>query len=251
MPTGVHLVSVNEEDEEGKREAPKFEYQSAIGSIMYASVASRPDLAVAMSILSRFNNAPRERHYKAVEVVLRYLRGTCDCKMVMGAAGSNIELHGFCDSDWASDVETRRSTTGYVFFIGSSPVSWCTQRQGTVALSATEAEYMSVSAAAREAVWLRSFLFDVGYPCQAPTKIRCDNKGAVSLTANPIRHRANKHIDIRHHYVRELVDRKKVTIIWTSSQNMVADIMTKPIPKVKFEQWRSVLFGHGIPCREG
>ena len=169
----------------------------------------------------------------------------------MGTAGSNIELHGFCDSDWASDVETRRSTTGYVFFIGSSPVSWCTQRQGTVALSATEAEYMSVSAAAREAVWLRSFLFDVGYPCQAPTKIRCDNKGAVSLTANPIRHRANKHIDIRHHYVRELVDNKKVTIIWTSSQNMVADIMAKPIPKVKFEQWRSVLFGHGVPCREG
>ena len=242
MPVGVPLTSGDEDS----RKVPKFKYQCAVGSLMYAAVTTRPDLAISLSIVSRFSNAPKNKHYRAVEIIFKYLRGTSDNKMVMGAAGTDTELHGFCDSDWASDIDSRKSTTGYIFFIGASPVSWCSQRQNTVALSATEAEYMSISAAAREAVWLRALLYDLGMPCSGPTKIRCDNKGAVALSENPIKHRTNKHIEIRHHYIRELVEQKRVTVIWTTSKSMVADIMTKPLPRVKFERWRNVLMGFGL-----
>ena len=116
-----------------------------------------------------------------------------------------------------------------------------------MALSATEAEYMSVSAASREAVWLRALLFDLCQGARGATIIRCDNRGAVSLTENAIKHKVNKHIDVRHHYVRDLVRRSQIAVMWVTSQNMVADVLTKPLPRNRFERWKQTLLGYRMP----
>lgn len=242
---GAVLRSVTEDGEKVTKWS--FAYQQAIGSIMYAMTGTRPDLASAVSNVSRFANAPGVQHYQAVETILRYLRGTSDLQLVLGTGGNDTTLHGFCDATWASDSDTRKSTTGYIFFLGNSPISWCSQRQHTVALSATEAEYMAISAAARECVWLRSLLSDLSLRCSGPTVVRCDNRGAVCLSENPVKHRANKHIDVRHHYVRDLVMQGQLAVVWTSSEDMVADVLTKALPRSRYEKWKGVLLGYGIP----
>ena len=139
-------------------------YQSIVGKFMYAMIATRPDLAFAVSTLGRFNSAPEKLHLEAVKKTLRYLRWTLDIGLtysptyndkLIGYNASNDNLIGFCDSDWAGDPDTRRSTTGYVVMLSNGAISWKSQRQQTVALSSTKPEYMAITEASKEAIWLR------------------------------------------------------------------------------------------------
>uniref|UniRef100_A0A0K8SE75 Retrovirus-related Pol polyprotein from transposon TNT 1-94 n=1 Tax=Lygus hesperus TaxID=30085 RepID=A0A0K8SE75_LYGHE len=224
--------SPHEQIEESMRNVP---YQEAVGSLLFASQVSRPDIAHAVSSVSRFNSNPAPEHWTAVKRILRYIKGTTSMRLEYDGKKPSPIL-GFCDADWANDLEDRRSTTGYVF-LKSGPISWATKRQPTVALSTTEAEYMSASAATQEALWLRGLCEEIQpSDAEGPTMIFIDNQGALNLALNGAYQARTKHIDIRHHFLREKVRSGQLTFRYVSSKDMVADSLTKPLDCEKFQK---------------
>ena len=214
-------------------------YQSMTGSLLYAAMATRPDIAQAVGVLAKFNSKPTELHLTAVKRVFRYLKGTADMCLEYRATGNHVE--GFSDADWASNSEDRRSTTGSVFVLAGGAISWASQRQATVALSTSEAEYMSLCLSTQEAVWLRRLLSDLGVNCSQPTVIHEDNQGAIAIAKNPVGHKRTKHIDIKYHFVREKVLDGTIGLQYCPTEEMLADILTKPIGKERFQRLRTRL----------
>ena len=183
---------------------------------------------------------PGPAHWMGVKRILRYLKGTHDYGLVF-TAGNQDTLLGFSDSDWAGDVVTRRSTSGYVFQLGKSTISWCSKRQQTVAKSSTEAEYVALAMATQEVVWLRRLLSDLRIDISAPTELREDNQGAIDLSRNPKHHGRTKHIDVSFHFTRERIATKEIDVKYVPSTMNLADVMTKPLPRVPFENFRDEL----------
>jgi len=218
----------------------KVRYQSMIGSLLYIAIATRPDISQAVGALSKFNSAPMEAHLTAVKRLFCYLKGTINMSLQFKRM-ENLEIIGFSDADWASDMDNRHSTTGNIFLIAGGPVSWFSQKQKTVALSTAEAEYIALCSASQEALWLRQLLTDIGEHCTQPMTIMEDNQGAIAMTKNPIGHRRTKHIDIKYHFVREQVQRGTLQIKYCCSKEMLADLFTKPLTKGQFEYLRSKL----------
>ena len=165
--------------------------------------------------------------------MLRYLASTADLSLELGGR-EQLSLLGFCDADFAGDLDTRRSTTGYAFMLGRGAVSWSSKRQPTVAVSTTEAEYMSAAYATKEALWLQLLLSELGSTAQTIV-IRADNQGAIRLLKNPVVSQRSKHIDVIYHFVREHVESQEVLFEYVSTHDMVADVLTKPVPKAKHE----------------
>lgn len=223
-------------------------YQRAVGSLMYAMLGTRPDLAFAVSIISRYASNPTDKHIQAVKRIFIYLQGTIDFVLVY--RGELLPLNGFTDADWAGDHDTRRSTSGFTFNVGSGALSWQSKRQPSVALSSCEAEYMSQTQATKEAIWLRALLkeLDEAYESPMATIIHCDNQGAIALAKNPEFHARTKHIGIQHHYVRERVSDGEVELKFVPTEQQIADGLTKALPRDRFEQFRSAL-GLELPKR--
>ena len=212
-------------------------YQQVMGCLTYASTATRPDIAAAVGTLSRYMSNPSKAHWMAVKRILRYLKGTMSYGLKFSDS-ENDKVVGFADADWAGDVDSRCSTSGYVFQIRSSTVSWCSRKQATVAKSTTEAEYVSLSLATQEAIWLRRLMNDLGNRMISPTS---PNQGAIQLSRNPKFHNRTKHIDVCYHFVRERVASNEIVVDYCPTQDMMADIMTKGLPKVTFEKFRNSL----------
>lgn len=214
-------------------------YQSVLGSLNYIMTSTRPDIAYAVSILSQFSSAPQQPHVNALKRVVRYLKGTKDRKLVLGGQitkdkNNPFRLRGYTDADWGNCLDTRRSTTGYIFFLGDGPISWTSKRQHTVALSTCEAEYMALAAGAQEALHLSSLLRSMGFlGSKATIKIYGDNKGSIDLANNEKSHRRSRHIDIRYHFIREKIVRKQIELEHVPTQEMVADGFTKPLGRNK------------------
>ena len=216
-------------------------YRSAVGALMYLMVCTRPDLAAAVGTLSQFAADPCPTHWQALKRVFRYLQGT-PTHGIRFSGSNGGKLTGFSDADWAGDIETRRSTSGYVFTLNDGCISWRSKKQRTVALSSTEAEYMALSEATQEAVWLKSFMCELGeHSTDEPIKIHEDNQGAIALAKNPEFHKRTKHIDIRYHFVREKVEDGQVVLEYCPTHDMLADIMTKPIAAPRFDILRTML----------
>jgi hypothetical protein len=212
-------------------EMVKVPYQQAVGSLMYAMLCTRPDLAYPISVVSQHMANPSLEHWIAVKRIFRYLQGTLQFKLRFGGL-SPQDVVGYCDADWAGDLEDRRSTTGFVFMIGGGAITWSSKRQPTIALSTTEAEYMASTQATKEAIWMTKLMKELGYMKEKKAMvIRCDNQGAISLTKNPTQHARTKHIDVQHHFVRERVENGEVTFEYCPTEEMVADVLTKALPK--------------------
>lgn len=223
------------------------DYQSAVGSLMYAMLGTRPDIAYAVSLVSRYAANPTPAHWSAVVRIFRYLRGTVHYELVY--KGSLKELCGYTDSDWAGD-STRRSTSGYLFNLGSGAISWSSKRQATVALSTCEAEYIGQTQATKEAVWLRKLLNQLLRPDDSDPKatvIFGDNQGAIALAKNAQFHARTKHIDIAHHFVREKVNDGTVDIQFTPTDKQMADGLTKALCLDKFVAFRDALGVEAAP----
>ena len=216
-------------------------YQIAIGCLNYATLISRPDLAVAVGVLSKFMSNPGLEHWKRVKRVFRYIQGTLNYGLLYTSDGSEPVLSGYSDADWGGDLTTRRSTTGYVFQIDKNTVSWCSKRQGCVSKSTTEAEYVALSTACQEGIWLRRLLDEISIKQHDPTVIYEDNQGAIQLSKNPKFHSRTKHIDVSYHYIREQVNQNTVSVKYCASKDMLADIMTKGLSKVSFQKFRDML----------
>ena len=215
-------------------------YQQVIGSLTYAAICTRPDIAAAVGVMSQFMSNPNQSHWVGVKRILRYLRGTSGYGLIY-RGNDGYELCGYSDANWAGDVNTRRSTSGFVFQLGTSTISWCSRKQATVAKSSTEAEYVALSTATQEVIWLRRFLVNIGVSIKGPVQIYEDNQGAIDIAKNPKHHDRTKHIDVCHHFVRERVASNDITVSYCPTGEMIADVLTKGLPVVKFRRFRDEL----------
>lgn len=210
-------------------------YQNLIGALMYLAVSTRPDIAFSLSYLSQFNKYPTEQHWIAAKRVLRYLKGTQDRKLVYNPEkGQRYQIEGYTDADWGGDSLDRRSYTGFTFFFSGGPISWEARKQRTVALSSTESEYLGLSESAKEALFL-SNLHNQIFKKSIHVKIYNDNLSAQKLIKNPTSHSRTKHIDIRHHFIRDVVKSGRISIEYLSTDKMIADVLTKALSKPKHE----------------
>ncbi|CAK9827482.1 Retrovirus-related Pol polyprotein from transposon TNT 1-94 [Anthophora retusa] len=225
MNTGLKLSKeMQPKTEEERKQMEKTPFRCLIGSIMYVATSTRPDIAYAVSALSQFNENFGEEHWKAAKRVLRYLKKTKDLTMTFKKRGEC--LTGFSDADWGASVDDRRSYTGYIFRYAGGAVSWSARKQRTVAMSSAEAEYMALSEAAKEAIYLRSFLAEIVGKINT-TNIFCDNQSAGLMAKNAVHHERTKHIDMRYHFVRDAVQRGEINVNYLSTTEMPADILTK------------------------
>lgn len=224
-------------------------YQQAIGSLMYLMVQTRPDIAYAVSTLAQFSSNPNDVHWYAVKRIFRYLKGTLDLGIeYSGNAKQASELIGFSDADYAGDRDTRRSTSAFVFMLSGGPITWTSKKQTSVALSTCEAEYMAMSKASTEAMWLRKLLHETDFstPSSPPQTnldievkpvLYADNQGAIALATSPVFHNKTKHIENQYHYIRERLTEGSIEVNHISTDDMIADGLTKPLPRIKFQRF--------------
>ena len=208
---------------------------------MYIMVCTRPDLSTAINILSRYSNKNNKELWQCLKRVLRYLKGSMNLKLVYKKGNYHHLLSGYVDSDWGGDEGTdRKSTTGFIFkLFERCTISWNTKRQASVAASSTEAEYMALFEAVKEALWLRSLAASIKIKISEPIIIYEDNNGCISIANNPTSHKRSKHIDIKYHFSREQVEKNVITLEHISTGNQIADALTKPLPAIKFLQFRT------------
>lgn len=217
-------------------------YQSAVGSLLFLSTRTRPDVTFAVCNVAKYCSKPYMQHWLAVKRIFRYLRGTTNYG-IMYSKSAGGECLGYSDSDWAGDKTDRKSTSGYCFKLGKDNgiISWRTNKQSCVALSTAEAEYVALANTAQESVWLRHLLSDLNVSTRKPLTIFEDNQSAICLANNPRDHSRMKHIDIKFHFVRELINNNEINVLYCSTNDMLADIMTKPLPAEKFIKLRTLI----------
>lgn len=225
-------------DKEGVKVDATF-FKQVVGSLMYLT-ATRPDLMFVVSLISRYMEQPTELHLQTAKRVLRYLKGTIDFGIFYKKGGS-ADLVGYADSDYAGDLEDRKSTSGYVFLMGSAAVSWSSKKQPIVTLSTTEAEFVAAAYCASQAVWMRSILEKLGHSQRGSTTMFCDNSSTIKLSKNPVLHGRCKHIDVRFHFLRDLTKEGAVELVFCGTQKQIADVMTKPLKLDNFLKLRSLL----------
>jgi hypothetical protein len=238
-------ASLTTDDDKGeKKEVDATIYRSLVGSLLHASNCTRPDISFAVGNVARFMSAPNSTHMVAAKRILRYLKGKeglC-LRYKQQPAGEQKMIHtvGYTDASWASATESRRSVSGYVFFLSGAPISWSSKAQQSVALSSAEAEYVAMSAAAQEAKWLATFLGELGFP-QGPITLYVDNQSAKAIAENPIHHARTKHIDVRYHFIRDLISNGVISLQWCPTESMTADTFTKALGKEAFTRHRTTL----------
>ncbi|GJX08674.1 retrotransposon protein, putative, ty1-copia subclass [Tanacetum coccineum] len=211
-------------------------YASAVGSIMYAVRCTRPDVAFAQNMTSRFQQNPGEPHWTAVKNILKYLRNTKDMFLVYGGNPSTeLRVECYCDAGFETDRDDTKSQTGYVFVLNGGAVDWKSSKQSTTAMSATESEYIAASEAAMEAVWIRKFISGLGIvpTINEPLNMYCDNSAAVHYANEPGVQKGARHYQRRYHYVRECVELGEIRILKVHTDNNLADPFTKALSNRK------------------
>ena len=219
-------------------------YRSILGALVHTSNWIRSDLALAVSIASQFMANPGWEHWAFIQIVVQYCFGSADASLVLHGWGDTVlSLFGYSDSDYSGDEDTRRSRTGFAWYLNRCLISWGSKLQLSVSLSTAEAEYQALSAAAQEMVFIRTLLSEFGINFLKPIPLFSDNKACIAIAHNPVSHKYTKHIDIRMHFVRELITRGVLQVLYVETKNNVADIFTKPLAKAVFRMHRDYLFG--------
>jgi hypothetical protein len=212
------------------------QYRSIVGALQYLTF-SRLDIAYAVNTVCQFMTSPTDIHYAAVKRILRYLKGTLQKGLFFSSTGAllnSVYVKAYCDADWAGEVIQRRSTTGFIVYIGSCPVSWQSKKQGSVSRSSTESEYRSLANTAAEISWIRHLLCDLKVQIPHAPVLKCDNLSALALASNPVFHSRIKHLDNDFHFVRERVQRNDLKLEYVSTKEQTADILTKGLPSPLF-----------------
>jgi hypothetical protein len=213
-------------------------YQQAIGSLLYAALLTRYDIACAVNILSRYASNPGPEHIQAVKRIFRYLNGHLNHDITyIGNTNTSPYIKGFTDSDYAGDKEEYKSTTGYIFFLANGPISYTSKIQPITAQSTTEAEYIALSKAAKEATYIKALTTELGFYKQDTIPLYCDNSGAIQLAKNPAFHERSKHIGIRYHFIRQKIGDNTISIHYIPTNDQKADGLTKPLVISKFKEF--------------
>lgn len=213
-------------------------YHEAVGSLMYASLGTRPDITYAVQCVSRFASKPGLAHWDAVKRIFRYLKGTLDLWLTYGA--QEKKLIGYTDAD-GSMAEDRHAISGYAFLLHGGAVSWTTKRQEIISLSTTESEYVAITHASKEAIWLRSLISQIFSETLTPTTLFSDNQSAIALTKDHQYHARTKHIDIRFHFIRWIVENGSMSLVYCPTNDMLADSLTKALPSPKVKHFATEL----------
>jgi hypothetical protein len=224
---------------EGGERVDASKYRSLVGSLRYLT-CTRPDISYSVGVVSRFMEEPKHAHWKAMKRILRYIKGTVSLGLFYSES-SEFKLKGYSDSDWCGDVDDRKSTSGFVFYLGDTAFTWVSKKQPIVTLSTCEAEYVAASWCVCHAIWLRNLLCELGLPQSDATKIRVDNKSAIELAKNPVHHERSKHIDVRFHFIREHVKKGDVQMDHVATRDQAADIFTKALPTELFNHGKTLL----------
>ena len=211
-------------------------YRSTVGSLQYV-LFTRPEIAYSVNKVCQFMHKPSEVHWQAVKRILRYLAGTINHGLCFSST-TDTTLTAFTDADHASSPDDRRSTSGFGIYLGDNLVSWSCSKQKVVSRSSTESEYRAVANIVAELVWLLRLLAELGISSKIPPMVYCDNLSATYLTANHILHARTKHIEVDHHFIREKVQDKVLTIEHVSADEQIADIFTKPLSSHLFSKFK-------------
>jgi hypothetical protein len=209
-------------------------YAQLIGSLMYLAIGTRPDIAYAVNRLAQYTANPKSLHWTAVKRVFRYLKYTKHRALTFGGDDDNIrntDLNFFCDADWANDGSDRKSISGYVTIVAGGAVSWSSKKQQTVALSTAEAEYIAATHIAKQVLWHRSLYQELAFPLYTTSTIFTDNQAAISISHHPEFHSRTKHIDIAHHFLRDLISQKVINTIYVNTNDNLADLFTKGLSR--------------------
>jgi hypothetical protein len=237
LPINFKLSSSMSPSSEAERmEMSRVPYASAVGSLMFAMICTRPDIAQAVGAVSRYMANPGKEHWSTVKRILRYVKGTSNATLCYG--GSDFVVRGYVDSDYAGDLDKSKSTTGFVFTLVEGAVSWVSKLQSIVATSTTEAEYVAATQASKEAIWLQMLMEELGHK-QEKIALFCDSQSALHLAKNPAFHQRTKHIRVQYHFVREKVEEGSVDIQKIHTEDNPADMLTKQISTDKFTWCRS------------
>ena len=237
FPTPLSTTIKLGHDPEGAKVSETL-YRAMIGSLMYLT-ASRPDILFATSLCARFQSDPRESHLSMVKRIFRYLKG-CDSLCLWYPKFTSCNVIGYSDADYAGFLVDRKSTSGMAQFLGPFLVSWGSRKQNCIALSTTEAEYIAAAACASQLLWLKQQLgdFRIDLGC---LEIRCDNTSAINVSKNPVHHSRTKHIDVRHHFLRDHVEKGNIMLTHVRTEEQIADIFTKPLGRIPFVNLRLLL----------
>lgn len=240
IPADQHqdLSLQNINDEEEPVQAP---YREAVGSLLYLATVTRPDIAYAVHAVSQYCESPKKVHWHAIKRILKYIKGTSDYGLWFPYSKNKIKLEAYSDADFAGDKTTRKSTTGFFIKFGKIPIVWGSQKQTSVSMSTTESEYIAASETVRELIWiLRLFRGLVKDKIEKPIML-VDNQSAIKLVKNPEFHRKTKHIEVRYHFVRNAHEEKVFDLDYINTNNQIADILTKPLSRDRFEYLRTKL----------
>ena len=214
------------------------EFRSIVGMLHYF-IHTRPDLKFSVGFVSMFMEAPTMEHLEEVKHILLYIAGTLNWGVHYSRGAVDAPLIGYSDSDLGGCIDTRRSTTGLMFFFRSNLVSWQSKKQSIVTLSSCEAEYVAATAAACQGVWLARLLSEIKVEAVRSVVLNMDNKSAMSLCKNPVFHERSKHIDIKYHYIRECVENGQIQIKFVRSEEQMADLLTKALGRGKLQEQRA------------
>lgn len=219
-------------------EVDATKYRRIVGSLRYL-VHTRPDLAFAVGYVSRFMERPTEEHMTAVKRILRYVTGTIHYGLFYGREDGEAQLLGYSDSDHAGDIDTRKSTSGTLFFLGNNLVSWQSLKQRVVALSSCEAEYVAATTAATQGIWLARLLGELHGRKAEKVELKMDSKSALALSKNLVYHERSKQIDLRHHFIRECMEDGSISADFIGTKDQLADFLTKALGRVRFHELRA------------
>ena len=255
VPMANHVklsASMSPSTDEEKIYMGNIPYRTVVGKLMYVMVCTRPDIAFAVGCCARFLSNPGREHWNAVVQILKYLKGSADLQLTYRRQSNNPPtLQAFSDANWANyDVDTRRSQSGAAFLLAGACIAWFSKLQQSLALSTMDSEYYSMGDTSKEGISHNTVCAELTFP-RSPAKpvqpdtleIKVDNTSAINLSVNPVFHKRSKHIEIRHHFIRQLVQNNIVRFVYVDSANNVADVMTKPLRKTEFRHFRSILFG--------
>ena len=237
MATPMSPATKLNKDEKGKDVNQKL-YRGMIGSLLYLT-ASRPDIMFSVCLCARFQTCPKESHLSAVKRIFRYLIGTPNLGLWY-PKGTSFDLIGFSDADYAGSKIDRKSTSGICQFLGHMLVSWYSKKQNSIVLSTTKAKYIAAGNCCAQILWIKQQLSDFGMFLNN-IAIFCDNTSAINITKNPVQHSRTKHIEIRHHFIRDHVLKNDISIEFVDSLNQIGDIFNKPLNKAQFVKIRREL----------
>ncbi|GJV57366.1 retrovirus-related pol polyprotein from transposon TNT 1-94 [Tanacetum coccineum] len=208
------------------------DYRSKIGSLMYLT-SSRPDLVQAVCYCARYQARPTQKHLKEVKRIFKYLKGTINMGLWY-PKDSGFELTAFSDADHAGCLDTRKSTSGGIQFLGDKLVSWMSKKQNCTAMSSAEAEYVALSASCAQVMWMRTQLQDYGFNYNK-IPLYCDSQSAIAISCNPVQHSRTKHIHTRYHFIKEHVENGIIELYFVRTEYQLADMFTKALPEDRFK----------------